>query len=224
MFQKSSYLRKSFFIWIFANILGICAAAGIPLLLTTIRFPQNVVLSVFIFCIPISLAQWLALWHISHISILWVLTIPVGILLYFLINRLIPAGLSQIFDDESIFVLTATYTLIGFLVGLLQWFILRRQFSGSSLWLFGSSVALGFSFWLILITNLINRNGIIAFIVGVLTYTFITGLILTRLLAKHINPRLARPIISNYLVNKPCRHGPICKYSSPTIENFGDSY
>jgi hypothetical protein len=188
MLQNSSYLRKSFLLWVLANILGICAAAGIPLLLTTLRFPQNALVSVFIFCIPISLAQWLALRRVSHTSILWVLTIPVGILLNFLLIRLIPDGLNQFIDDESIGVLTATYTFIGFLVGLLQWFLLRRQFSGSSLWILGSTVALGFSFWLILATNLINRNGIISFIVGVLSYTFITGLILIRLLAKQHQP------------------------------------
>jgi hypothetical protein len=143
------------------------------------------VVSVFIFSIPISLAQWLALRYISHTSILWVLTIPVGILLYTLVYRLIPDGLSQIVDDESIVVLTGEYLMIGFLVGLLQWFILRRQFSGSSLWILGSSAGIGFSFWFIIATDLINQSGIISLIIGVLTYIIVTGLILLRLLAHH---------------------------------------
>jgi hypothetical protein len=146
---------------------------------------QSDVVSVIIFSVPISLAQWLALRRISDTSFLWVLTVPVGIQLYLLIYRFIPDGLRQIVDGESLTALTTAYILIGFTVGLLQWFILRRQFSGSSLWLLGSSVGVGFSFWLILATNLINQSGIISFIVGVLVYTIVTGLILIKLLAHH---------------------------------------
>jgi hypothetical protein len=156
-----------------------------PLLLSTVKYPQNIVVSVFIFSVPISLAQWLALRYISRTSILWVLTIPLGFLVYTLIYRLIPDGSMQIVDDESTVVLTGIYLLIGFLVGLLQWFILRRQFSGSALWILGSSVGIGFSFWFIIATDLINRSGIISFIIGVLLYTTITGLILIRLIAHH---------------------------------------
>lgn len=181
---KSGYLSKSFLIWIVANILGISATAAIPFLFTTLGLSLNVVVSVFIFSVP-GLAQWVALRRISHTSILWVLTVPVGILAYVLIIRLIPDGLRQIVDDESLVVLIALYFLIGFLIGLLQWFLLWRQFSGSSLWLLGSSIGVGFSLWLILATNLINRSGILSFIVGVLVYSFVTGLILIRLLAHH---------------------------------------
>jgi signal transduction histidine kinase len=143
------------------------------------------VVSGFIFSFPIGLAQWLALRRISQTSILWVLTVPLGILIYFLINGLIPEGLMQKIDDESIVVLTAAYLMIGFAVGLLQWFIMRRQFSGSLLWILGSTVGVGFSFGLILVTDLINRSGIIALIVGVLVYPITTGLILLLLLAHH---------------------------------------
>jgi hypothetical protein len=182
---KSGYLSKSFLIWVFANILGICATAALPLLFASLlESLRSGVVSGFIFSFPISLAQWLALRRISQTSILWVLTVPVGILIYFLIG-LIPDGLVQIVDDESIVFLTASYLMIGFTVGLLQWFIMRRQFSGSSLWILGSTVGVGFSFWLILATDLINRSGIMAFIVGVLVYPITTGLILLRLLAHH---------------------------------------
>lgn len=185
MSQKSGYLSKSFLVWVFANILGICATAALPLLFASLLDTlRSGVVSGFIFSFPISLAQWLALRRISQTSILWVLTVPVGILIYFLIG-LIPNGLVQIVDDESIVFLTASYLMIGFTVGLLQWFILRRQFSGSSLWILGSTVGVGFSFWLILATDLINRSGIMAFIIGALVYPITTGLILLRLLAHH---------------------------------------
>jgi len=183
MTQKPNYLLKFFLIWAIANILGIFAAAVImPLLFASLlKSIHSIVVSVFIVSVPISLAQWLALRRISHTSVLWVLTVPVGILIYFLILELIPDGLIVV-DDESIAVLTAAYLMIGFTIGLLQWFILRRQFSGSSLWILGSTVGIGFSFWFILATDLINRSGIISLVVGVLAYIIITGLILLRLI------------------------------------------
>jgi hypothetical protein len=183
MSQKYSNLRKVFLIWVLANILGISAAAAIPILFTSLgRSINSGVGSVFIFSVPISLAQWLALRRNARTSILWVLTIPVGILLYLLIYRVIPDGLMQFVDDESIAVITTDYLLIGFLIGLLQWFLLRRQYSGSALWILGSAIGIGFSFWFILATDLINQSGFFAFIVGVLMYTIITGVILIRLL------------------------------------------
>jgi hypothetical protein len=186
MLQRSSYLSKSFLIWVVANILGISATAALPLLFASLSESlRSGVVSGFIFSFPIGLAQWLALRRISQTSILWVLTVPLGILIYFLINGLIPEGLMQKIDDESIVVLTAAYLMIGFAVGLLQWFIMRRQFSGSLLWILGSTVGVGFSFGLILVTDLINRSGIIALIVGVLVYPITTGLILLLLLAHH---------------------------------------
>lgn len=184
MIQRSRYLSKSFLIWVVANILGISATAALPLLFASLlESLRSGIVSGFIFSLPIGLAQWLALRRISHTSILWVLTVPVGILIYLLINGLIPDGLRQRINDESIVVLTAAYLLIGFTVGLLQWFVIQRQFSGSPLWILGSTVGVGFSFWLILATDLINQSGIIAFIVGLLVYPITTGLILLLLLA-----------------------------------------
>ena len=182
---------RFFIIWVFVNILGISATAALPLIFASLSESlRSGVVSGFIFSIPISLAQWMALRRISQASILWVLTVPVGILIYFLFSGLIPDGLRQIFDGEFIEFLTASYLMIGLSVGLLQWFILRRQFSGSSLWILGSTVGVGFSFWLILATDLINHSGIIALIVGVLAYTIITGLILLRLLAHRYQSEL----------------------------------
>jgi hypothetical protein len=181
--QKSSYLSKSFLIWVVAIFLGISGTAAISLLFTFQLISIKLgLISVFIFTVPIGLAQWLALRRVSRTSILWVFTFTVGFLLFILVNRLIPDGWRQTVGDESFTLLTAEFIMIGFMVGLLQWFILRRQFSGSSLWLLGSSAGIGFSFWLILTTNLINQSGIASIVVGVLLYAIIAGLILIRLL------------------------------------------
>jgi hypothetical protein len=185
MFQKSVSISKPFFIWVFANILGFSALAVLLFVLPSLMSIQGILASTLIISIPIGLAQWVALRRFFHPSILWVLTIPMGLLLYFLIYRAIPDGLWQKVDDESIAILTASYLLIGFTIGLPQWLILRRQFSDSSIWLLGSSAGVGLSFWLILATDLINQSGIIAFVVGILVYVIATGLIFSRLIAYH---------------------------------------
>ncbi|MCK4901280.1 MAG: hypothetical protein KAS38_21025 [Anaerolineales bacterium] len=118
-------------------------------------------------------------------SILWILTIPIGLLLAVLINRVIPDGFWQVVDDESIAALTTGYLVGGFAIGLPQWLILRRQLSRSSIWLLGSSIGAGAGPWLILVTDLINQSGIISYIVGVLVYAIVTGLFLSWLLVYH---------------------------------------
>jgi len=75
--------------------------------------------------------------------------------------------------------------LISFLIGLPQYLILRHQFTGASLWLLGSTLAVSGGFWLVLATDLINRSGFFALVVVLLIYIVTTGLILSRLLAYH---------------------------------------
>lgn len=184
MSRKPGFSR-SFFVWFFANILGFGGLAALLFVLPSLMSIRSAVVSTLIISIPISLAQWVALRRFSQTSALWILTIPAGFLLYFLIVNAIPAGFLQLWDDESITVLTASFLLVGFLIGLPQWLILRHQFSDSSIWLLGSSAGIGLSCWLILVTDLINRSGVISLIVGILGYVIATGLILSRLIASH---------------------------------------
>jgi len=195
--SKLGTLSKSFIIWIVANILGISAVAALPIMFPSLMSIDNEVLAVFIVSIPISLAQWLALRTFSRTSVLWIFTIPVSIELYYLIYRYIPQGeLRNIADSESIAVLTSAYLLIGFIIGLLQWLILRRQFARSALWLLGSTLGIGVSFWLILATDLINQSGILAFIVAILVYTVTTGLVLSWLIANRAKSGETLPVSS----------------------------
>jgi hypothetical protein len=198
--SKLGTISKSFIIWIVANILGISAVAALPLVFPSIISIHNEVLTTFIVLLPISLAQWLALRTFSRSSALWIFTIPVSIELYVLIYRYIPEGglrnIAYSESSESISVMTSAYLLIGFIIGLLQWFILRRQFARSALWLLGSTAGVGFSFWLILATDLINQSVILAFIVAILIYTITTGLVLTWLIANRTKSGEILPISS----------------------------
>jgi len=194
--SKLGTKSKSFIIWIVANILGIGAVAALPLVFPSIISIDNEVLATFIVSIPISLAQWLALRTFSRISVLWIFTIPVSILLYIFIIRIIPEGLRNIANGESITVLTSVYLLIGFIIGLLQWLILRGQFARSALWLLGSALGLGASFWLVLSSGLIEHSGVLAFIVAILIYSVTTGLILSWLIANRTRSGLTLPASS----------------------------
>ena len=183
MSHKYSYLRVQFLTWFLANMLGFAALgvviATFPFLM---RIPGMIV-SFLLIGLPVGFAQWIGLRRIMQTSIAWMFSIPIGILLAFLITRVIPDGLWLGLDDESIVGLTAGYLIVGFAIGLPQWLILRPQLARASLWLLGSSLAVGASFWLILATDLVNQSGVIAYIVGALVYACVTGLFLAGLLA-----------------------------------------
>jgi hypothetical protein len=189
MSKAPASTRKSFLTWIGGNLLGFCALGAVLLLLPSLMNMRGMLASTLIVTLPIGAGQWLALRRISGTSILWVLTIPVGMLAGLLLLQNLPDGLWQGLDDESITVLTAGYLLIGLMIGIPQWLILRRQFSGSSIWLLGSSAAMGASLWLVLATDLVNRSGPFAIVLGVTVYILITGFILWRLVARGNPPQ-----------------------------------
>ena len=137
--------------------------------------------AILIISIPIGLAQWLALRRILPTSALWIATVPVGLLLTALLIRIFPDMSSLQLDDESIFVLTAWFFVLGFSIGLPQWLLLRRHLSSSFVWVPGSSLAVAAGFGIVLITDLINRFGVLSAVVVVLTYSIITGVILSQL-------------------------------------------
>ena len=183
MSQKSGYLSKQFLTWLFANMIGFGALGASYFVIPAKILMSGIVASTLIISIPISLAQWIALRRILDTSILWIITIPVGLALAIVTNKVIPDGLWQLVDDESIAVLTAGYLFVGFSIGIPQWLILRRQLPRSSIWLLGSSIGAATGLWFILVTDLISQSGIISYIVGVLIYSIVTGLTLTGLLA-----------------------------------------
>lgn len=179
----SDYPIKQFLIWCFANILGFGALGASILVFPSLFGRFGFFITISIIAIPISLAQWIALGRLLQISILWVLTIPIGIPLSFLILRIIPAGLWFDADDDSLVAMTITLLVVGLIIGLLQWIILRRKLVRSEIWLLGSAIGVAGSFWVILVTGLIDQSGIISYIILALVYSSVTGLFLLGLLA-----------------------------------------
>jgi len=99
----------------------------------------------------------------------------------------------QIFGNETAD-LILFFLLIGLIIGLPQWLLLRRQYSNSSIWLLGSSIGVGAGSGLVLATGLINQSGIISYIVAALVYAISTGLTLSILLAN--NNQLESSVVS----------------------------
>ena len=131
MSQLSGEIRKAFAIWIVANILGL----GVPPLVLFL-FPHLTAVSglfstTLIISLPLSIAQWAALRRVLPVSILWIFTIPASILAMVLFIREVPERYFDLIDPESLAVLTATSFVIGLIIGLPQWLILRTECSGS---------------------------------------------------------------------------------------------
>ncbi|MEN8173030.1 MAG: hypothetical protein ABFS03_09140 [Chloroflexota bacterium] len=183
MSQKSGYFGKPFMIWVLANILGFAALGAAPLLPSGLISLAGMFGSTLMISIPIGIAQWIGLRRITPISILWTLTVPLGMLAgVSFFKAFDDIGLPQVFDDESMVVIVFLYMMMGFAVGLPQWLLLRRQYPNSALWLLGSSMGVGAGIGLVGVTDLVNRSGVLAYIAAVLVYAVVTGVTLSRIL------------------------------------------
>ena len=179
MAQKFSEVGKEILGWMVAIFLGVAAIGVIRLIPYLTSIPGMLVSSLLI-GLPIGFTQWIVLRRIAPISILWVLTISAGLILgLVVVNSPMAVGVWGFLDDESVLSLTAAPTTIGLLVGLVQWLFLRRHFAKSLVWLLSSAVGLGLGSWLVLVTNLIDRSGIISIILVTLVYAIATGLAIT---------------------------------------------
>ena len=187
MSEEFRFPNKNLLVWISANILGFAALGVLILAFPSLMSISGFVPTYLIISIPIGLAQWLALRHILRTSVLWVFTVPVGVLFAALIFRIAPYGLWLNLGDEFILALTSGYFVLGLSIGLPQWLMLRRQLAKSSIWLLSSSIAVATGFWLVLITDLINQSGILSAIVVVFIYPIITGLTLSWLIVYNNN-------------------------------------
>jgi hypothetical protein len=160
--------------WVVANSLGVAAIGALSLFPFLTSIP-GMLASSLIIGLPIGLSQWIALRRVAPISILWILTIPVGLLLGLVVSPVLAGVFWGFLDDESVLSLTAAYTIIGLLVGMVQWLFLRGHFAKSLVWLLSSALGLGPGTGLVLASNLVNQSGIASIILVVLVYSIVTG-------------------------------------------------
>lgn len=169
--------------WFIANLL---AAAALSLLrfIYHLMFPFHVgmLVSSMISGLPIGLAQWIALRRVAPVSTLWILSVSVGLPAALLtLNNPVFLGAFGFMGNESIMALTLGYVVVGLLVGLIQWMILRGHFAASFIWPLVSSVGLGTGLGIVLASDLIYRSGIASIVLVVLVYAFATGLVILRM-------------------------------------------
>jgi len=169
-------VRGSFPGWILANLLGVAALGALIVILPFLTTIPGMIASTLIIGLPIGFAQWVAIRRLAPISILWIFTISIGLILALGILRALPTG--ELVDDESIAALTAGVALMGFTTGLIQWFLLRRHFTKSLVWLLGSTVGISLGSVLVLALDLIDQSGFISIILVLLLYATATGLAL----------------------------------------------
>jgi hypothetical protein len=175
MAQYYNNLKKQFVIWLGANILGFIALGVFALVLPLIIHFSSRINTVFIIALPISIAQWIALRYLLKISLLWILTVPIGILVGQVVINFWPRGFWPNLDDEAIANIVIIFLIVGVSVGITQWLLLQRKVKRSLLWIAGSAIGVAASIWIILVMNLINLSGFIAYFVAVLVYSSITG-------------------------------------------------
>ena len=171
--------------WIIANLLGVAAIGALMLILPYLTSIPGMLVTSLMIGLPIGFAQWIALRRVAPISILWVLTISVGLLLGLAAIPILARIFWGFLDEESVLALTAGFTAIGLLVGLAQWLFLRGHFTRSLVWPLSSAVGLGLGIGLVLASNLIYQSEIISIILVFLVYTIATGLVMSWLPASH---------------------------------------
>ena len=177
MAQKLYEVGRVILGWVIANSLGVAAIGALILILPFLTSIPRMLVSSLIIGLPIVVAQWIALRRVAPISILWILSISAGLLLGLMVlDSPIASGILGFTDYESVLSLTAAFTTIGLLVGLVQWLLLRGHFTKSLVWLLSSAVGLGLGSGLVIGSNLIAQSGVISIILVVLVYATATGL------------------------------------------------
>jgi hypothetical protein len=183
-----------FLLWVAANLLGWLVLVALLAALPTLKSIRGLFVAPLLIGVPLGIAQWLVLRRLIPLSPLWVLTLPVGWVLSMLVPVAIPASLWQVVDSESTATLTLLYVVMGAVMGLPQWLMLRRKLLRAAWWILGNSVGMGLGFALVLVTGFINRSEFWSYTAVVLVYGIATGAILLWLLgqkAQALNPRLS---------------------------------
>jgi hypothetical protein len=170
--------------WVACNLVGLLTSAALVLALRMPDSPYGSGAAFLILVLPATIAQWLLLRRLLGISPLWMLTIPLGCLLFVGLVAAIPPTLWRLVDDEGTGTLSTLYALMGFLVGALQWLILRRHLRASWIWIAASAAGLGLGFALVLSSNLIDLSEFAGYLAVFAVYSLLSGRALAWMLSR----------------------------------------
>ena len=184
MSQVSGDVRRASIIWSVANILGLGIPPLVMYFIPTLTAISGLFSTMLIISLPLSIAQWAALRISLPVSFLWIFSVPSSVLTFVLLIREIPESYFGFLGSETLVTLTFFGMIFGLLLGIPQWLILSRRYRGSVIWLLGSTLGVGLGAFLVIITDLVNRYGVLAYIIVVLVYTTSTGLPLSLLVKR----------------------------------------
>jgi hypothetical protein len=184
MVRISGEIRRAVLIWSAANILGLSVPPLIMSLIPQLTAISGLLSTILIISLPLSLAQWIALRRTLPVSISWIFSLPVSILVLVLIIRELPEDYWGYIDPESLVVLSASAFVIGLIIAIPQWLILRLEYDGSSIWLLGTVLGVGLGASIVIGTDLVNASGVLAYIFAALFYVLMTGLTLSVLISR----------------------------------------
>lgn len=180
--SKNHQNDRMFLYWNLGNLLGWAFILLLRTVLSSIKSPPGFFVALLVVGFLFGLAQWLVLRGFLPVSPLWVVTIPISWFLFYLLPYIIPESLFQNVDDESTSTLTLAYLVMGAMMGLSQWLILRRKLTRAALWIVGSSLGVGLGFGIVLARGLISQYEYTSYTVVILVYGIITGSLLSWLL------------------------------------------
>jgi hypothetical protein len=195
MFELSGEVRRALIVWCVANILGLGIPPLVMYFVPTLTAISGLFSTSLIIALPLSITQWAALRASNPVSFLWMFSAPISVLTFVLLIREIPEDYFGFLGSETLIVLSFFGLFFGFFLGLPQWLILSRRVSGSAVWLLGSTLGVGLGAFFVGITDLVNRSGIVAYVIMVLVYTISTGLSLTSLLKAQDEPDKEAPSV-----------------------------
>jgi hypothetical protein len=193
MSSKDERTPGVFLKWMVGNLVGWTVTSALIVFLPTVLPAPGPVLTGLVLAAPVGIAQWLVLRRLIGLTPLWVVTIPVGWLLSYLIFAALPESLWRVVDDEATTTLAAMFAVVGAATGLPQWLILRREFARAGLWILGSAVGVGLGFALVLATDLVHQSEFVAYSAVSLVYGAATGSILSQRLKYRDPARAGQP-------------------------------
>jgi hypothetical protein len=174
---------KALLYWIGGTLIGWSVAGG-SLLLVQVLFPAFSSPALFIVLLLPGAAQWLLLRRLLGIGPFWIATAPLATIAFVGIIISLPVTLWETVDSEAPATLAGIYAILGALLGVLQWLVLRRQVRAAWVWVAASIVAVAAGIALALLTDLVDQSGLGTYIAVVLIYAATTGVAIAWLVAQ----------------------------------------
>lgn len=172
------FLLHPMVVWSLANLIGFVIPALYPFLFFIPPHVGFVTLALML-SVPLAIAQWAALRQLGQGMLAWLATVPAGVFVMQVIITRVP---DDFWPDyrEGLGAAWLLGLLLGALVAVPQWMILRRRFPTASLWILASAGGLALGSEFLIVSNLINFSPDLSLVLWSLSYALPTGYVLSK--------------------------------------------